>query len=98
MVEFVFSPLNSQVFVISQIIITVVALFLTGLAVKAWKNTRLKKMIFLIIAFALFAISHIIDYVDQSLVDLMPDDARYAMFAVVDIAIMMMFVFAILKK
>jgi hypothetical protein len=98
MVEFVFTPINSQIFIISQIAIVIVALFLTGLAVKAWKNTRINKMIYLIIAFGLFAITHAINYVDESVVNVMPDDARYAMFAVTEIAIMLMFVVAIIKK
>lgn len=88
----------SDVFLISQIGIVVVALFLVGLTIQAWKNTGIKKMIFLIIAFSLFAIVHITTYVDEGVINIMPDDLRYAMFGVTDIAIMMMFVFAVLKK
>ena len=98
MTEFVFSPINSMTFIIGQIAIVIVAIFLTMLSLKAWKNTRIKKMIYLVIAFTLFAITHAINYVDQSLVNIIPDDARYAMFAVTDIAVMLMFVFAVIKK
>lgn len=96
--EYTLSLINNNVYVIGQIAIVVIALFLTGLAVKAWKNTRLKKMVFLITAFGLFAITHLLGYVDQSLVNIMSDDVMYAMFSVTEIAIMLMFVFAILKK
>jgi len=98
MVEFVFSTFTGQVFVISQLIIVIVAVLLTAISIIAYKNTRVKKMIFLIIAFVLFAISHLLNYVDQSLVDIMPDDARFAMFGVTTVVSMMMFFLAILKK
>ncbi|HXX06330.1 MAG TPA: hypothetical protein VEJ68_05885 [Candidatus Bathyarchaeia archaeon] len=98
MTEFVFSPVTSIVFLVSQIAIVIVAVFLSAIAIRAYKITRLKNMIFVIIAFALFAVSHTISYLDQAVVDIMPDDARYAMFGVVEIGIMMMFVLAILKK
>ncbi len=96
--EFILNLINSNVFVIGQIAIVAIALFLTGLSVKAWKNTHLKKMIFLIIAFGLFAITHLLGYVDQSLVNIMSDDVMYAMFSTTEITIMLMFVLAILKK
>ena len=98
MTEFVFEPVNSMTFIISQVAVMVVALFLTALSVKAWKNTGLKKILYLIIAFGLFAITHAINYLDESVVNFMPDDARYAMFAVTEIIIMLMFVFAVIKK
>jgi len=98
MTEFVFSPVTSLVFLISQISIVIVAVFLSAITIRAYKITHLKKMIFVIIAFSLFAISHTINYLDQAVVDIMPDDARYAMFGVVQVGIMMMFVLAILKK
>ena len=98
MTEFVFEPINSMTFVVGQIAVMIVALFLTVLSIKAWKNTSLKKMIYLVIAFSLFAIIHAINYVDESIVNVMPDDARYAMFAVTEIIIMLMFVFAVIKK
>ena len=98
MTEFDFEPVTSQVFLVSQIIVIVVAFFMVGLAVKAWKNTGMKKMVFLIIAFGLFALIHIVNYTDQALVNFMPDDARYAMFAATEICIMMMFVLAVIKK
>jgi len=98
MVEFVFSPNTSIVFLISQIIVIIFALFLMGLAIKAWKNTRLNKIIYVVIAFALFAVIHTLNYVDQSVVSFVSDDIRHAIFAVIEIGIMMMFVVAIIKK
>jgi hypothetical protein len=98
MVEFVFSPNTSLIFLITQILVTVAALFLVGLSVKAWKNTRLKKIIYLVIAFALFAVIHIFNYLDQAVVDVVSDDVRYVVFAIAEVAIMSMFVLAILRK
>ena len=98
MVEFVFSPITSEVFLISQIIIIIAAIFLTIITIKSYKITRFKKMIFVLLAFALFGISHTINLIDQSVVDIMSDDARYAMFGVVQVGIMAMFFMAIVKK
>lgn len=93
-----FSPLTSEVFIIAQVLVTICALFLLVLSFKAYQNTKLKKMIFIVIAFALFAIQHIINYVDQAVTDIMPDDIRYVLFAVITLAIMGMFFLAIVKK
>ncbi len=98
MVQFIFSHGIDEIFAITQILIVVFALFLLGISVKAYKNTGLKKIIYLIIAFALFAFQHILNYVDQSVVDILPDDIRYVIFAIVTLSIMGMFFLAILKK
>lgn len=89
---------TSEVFLVGQIAIVIVALFLIGLSVQAWINTRLRKMIFLIVAFGLFAFTHVTTYVDEAVVNIMPDDIRYAMFAITNVVIMLMFVLAVLKK
>ena len=98
MVQFVFSHGIDEVFAVTQILIAICALFLLVLSVKAYKNTGLKKIVYLIVAFSLFATQHIINYVDQSVVDILPDDVRYVIFAIISLAIMGMFVLAILKK
>lgn len=98
MVQFVFSHGIDQVFVVTQILIAAFALFLLGLSVKAYKNTGVRKIVYLIIAFALFAFQHILNYIDQSVVDILPDDVRYVIFAIVTLSIMGMFFLAILKK
>ena len=98
MTEFVFSENTSLIFLITQILVTIVALFIVGLAVRAWKNTKLKKIIYVIIAFSLFAAIHIFNYLDQSIFDFVSDDIRYVIFAIAELVIMMMFVLAILKK
>ena len=96
--ESVFSPISSEAFLIAQILITICALFLLTLSIKAYKNTGLRKLIYVAIAFVLFAIQHILNYVDQAVVDIMPDDMRYLLFAIMTLAIMGMFFLAILKK
>ena len=98
MVQFVFSHGIDEVFVVTQILIAAFALFLLGLSVKAYKNTGVRKIVYLIIAFALFAFQHILNYIDQSVVDILPDDVRYVIFAIVTLSIMGMFFLAILKK
>ena len=94
----VFEPLTSEIFLISQILVTIVALFLMGLAIKAWRNTKLNKIIYVIIAFSLFAVIHIFNYYDQAVTDIVSDDIRHAVIAGLEISIMAMFVLAILRK
>ncbi len=92
-----FSP-TSEAFLIAQIIITICALFLLAITIKAYRNTRLQKLIYVAIAFVLFAAQHTLNYVDQAVVHFMPDDIRYLSFAIMTMAIMGMFFLAILKK
>jgi hypothetical protein len=98
MVQFDLTPIDSEVFAITQILVIVCALFLMGLSIRAWKNTGVRKIIYLIIAFSLFAVQHVINYVDQTEVDFISDELRYVVFAVIQVVIMGMFVLAILKK
>jgi hypothetical protein len=93
-----FEPVNGQVFLFTQILVTVVALFLTGLAVRAWKNTKLKKIIYVSIAFSLFAVIHIFNYADQAILDFVSDDLRHVIIAILELSIMGLFVLAIIKK
>jgi hypothetical protein len=98
MVDFVFSPDTSTLFIISQFLTIIVSLFLVALAVRAWKNTKLKKIIYVALAFALFAVIHIVNYIDMAIIDLVADDVKYLIFAIIQIVIMLLFVVAILKK
>lgn len=96
--QFFFHPFLGEIFTASQLFVIISALFLVSLSVKALKNTGLKKISYLIIAFALFAIQHIINYVNQIADNPIPDEVRYPLFAVIEVAIMAMFILAILKK
>lgn len=89
---------TSEAFLIAQIMITICALFLLGVTIKAYKNTKLRKLIYVAVAFVLFAVQHILNYVDQAVADIMPDDVRYLSFALMTLSIMGMFFLAILKK
>lgn len=89
---------TSEAFLVAQILITICALFLLGVTIKAYRNTRLQKLVYVAIAFVLFAAQHILNYVDQAVADIMPDDIRYLLFTIMTLAIMGMFFLAILKK
>lgn len=98
MVQFIFEHNSNLIFLISQILVAIVALFLLGLTIKSWKNTRLNKIIYVIIAFSLFAFVHLLNFIDHGIVDIISDDTRYVITSIADIAIMGMFVLAIIKK
>lgn len=90
--------LTSDVFIVSQILIVVIALVLMALSITAYRNTSLKKIIYAIIAFGLFASQHILNFIDGDVVDILPDDVRYALFSVITLSIMALFFLAIIKK
>ena len=92
------TPFTSNVFTVSQVLDIATAFFLALLSVTAYRNSGLKKIRYAIAAFSLFAIQHIINYIDSSIVDIMPDDVRYALFSVITLAIMAMFFLAIVRK
>ena len=51
---------------IVEIIIIVFSLILFGLAISAYRRTKLRKLLFAAIAFALFAIELLIEYADEA--------------------------------
>ncbi len=98
MTEFVFSHITSMVFIVSQLLIVISAIVLLAITIRAYKMTRYRKMIYVIIAFSLFAVQHTINFVDQGLTDIMSDDIVFAIAGVVQLAIMAMFFLAIVRK
>jgi hypothetical protein len=98
MVEFIFSKDTSVIFLISQILVTIIAFFLVGLSIRAWKNTKLKKIIYVAISFALFAVIHIFTYIDMAVFNLVSDDVRFLISSIFQIAIMLLFVVSIMIK
>ena len=96
--SFTFSPQVSEIFTICQISIIVISGVLMGLSITAYRNTNLKKILLAIGIFALFAIQHVINYVDAKVADIMPDDIRFTVFSAITLAILLLFFFAIVKK
>lgn len=95
---FTFGHGSSEIFTVTQLAVIVLSLVLLGLSVTAYRNTNLKKTLFAIIIFALFAFQHIINYVDAKVMDIMPDDIRFALFSSVSLAILVLFFVTIVKK
>ena len=98
MVEFIFGKGTDVLFLISQLLVTIIALFLVALTVRAWKNTKLKKILYVSIAFALFAVIHIFAYIDMAVINLVSDDVRFLVSSMIQVAIMLLFVVAIMIK
>ena|SRR3989442_10889750 len=91
-------PLTTEVFIVAQILIIIIALFLMMLAITAYRNTSLKKIVYAIIAFALFAFQHVINFISIEKVSFIPDDLRYAIFSVITLTIMVLFFLSIVRK
>ena len=82
---------------IIEIIVGIFALFLFALSISAYKTIHLKKMIFAIAAFGLFAVKSFIDYLEDVLSIL---DTPYIdiLLAIISLAILVLFFLAFIKR
>ena len=82
---------------ILELIVGIFALFLFALSISAYKTIHLKKMIFAIAAFGLFAIESFIDYLEDVLPIL---DTPYIdiLLAIISLAILVLFFLAFIKR
>ena len=92
------NPVESGVFTATQLLDVGVAIILAAIALTAFRTTGIKKIVFAIVAFTLVAVQHVINYIDSSVTDFMPDDIRYILFSAITLAIMLMFFLAIVRK
>jgi hypothetical protein len=95
---FSFGPGFSEIFTVTQISIIVISILLMILSITIYRNKNLKRIAFAIAIFAIFAIQHIINYVDAKIVDIMPDDMRYALYSSMTLVIIILFFLTIVKK
>jgi hypothetical protein len=95
---FSFGPGFSEIFTVTQISIIVISILLMILSITIYRNKNLKRIAFAIAIFALFAIQHIINYVDAKVIDIMPDDMRYTIYSSMTLVIVVLFFLAIVKK
>jgi hypothetical protein len=82
---------------IIEIIVGIFALFLFVLSISAYRTIKLKKMIFAIAAFGLFAVESFIDYLE----DVLPSfDAPYIdiLLAIISLTILILFFLAFVKR
>jgi hypothetical protein len=82
---------------IIEIIVGIFALFLFALSISAYRTIKLKKMIFAIAAFGLFAVESFIDYLE----DVIPAfDTPYIdiLLAIISLVILVLFFFAFIKR
>lgn len=82
---------------IIEIIVGIFALFLFALSISAYKTIHLKKMIFAIAAFGLFAVESFIDYLEDILPAL---DTPYVdiLLAIISLIILLLFFLAFIKR
>ncbi|HJT83962.1 MAG TPA: hypothetical protein VJ697_05725 [Nitrososphaeraceae archaeon] len=82
---------------ILELIVGIFALFLFALSISAYKTIHLKKLIFAIAAFGLFAVESFIDYLEDVLPIL---DTPYIdiLLAIISLAILVLFFLAFIKR
>lgn len=95
---FSFGPGFSEIFTVTQLSIIAISILLMVLSITIYRNKNLRRIAFAIAIFAIFAIQHIINYVDAKVVDIMPDDMRYAIYSSMTLVIIVLFFLAIVKK
>lgn len=95
---FSFGPGFSEIFTVTQLSIIAISILLMVLSITIYRNKNLKRIAFAIAIFAIFAIQHIINYVDAKVVDIMPDDMRYAIYSSMTLVIIVLFFLTIVKK
>ncbi|HEX5186565.1 MAG TPA: hypothetical protein VFV86_06710 [Nitrososphaeraceae archaeon] len=82
---------------ILEIIVGVFALFLFALSLSAYKIIRLKKMIFAIAAFGLFAVESFIDYLED-VVPILDSPYIDLLLAIISLVILILFFLAFIKR
>ncbi len=82
---------------ILEIVVGIFALFLFALSLSAYRTIKLKKMIFAVAAFGLFAVESFIDYLE----DVVPIlDSPYVdlLLAIISLVILILFFLAFIKR
>ena len=82
---------------ILEIIVGIFALFLFALSLSAYKIIRLKKMIFAIAAFGLFAVESFIDYLED-VVPILDSPYIDLLLAIISLVILILFFLAFIKR
>ena len=82
---------------IIEIIVGIFALFLFALSISAYKTIRLKKMIFAIAAFGLFAVESFIDYLED-VVPVLDAPSIDILLAIISLTILVLFFLAFIKR
>ena len=80
-----------------EIIVGIFALFLFALSLSAYKTIRLKKMIFAIAAFGLFAVESFIDYLED-VVPILDSPYIDLLLAIISLVILILFFLAFIKR
>jgi hypothetical protein len=82
---------------IIEIMVGIFALFLFALSISAFRTFQIKKMVFAIAAFGLFAVESFIDYLEDVIPVL---DTPYidVLLAIISFAILVLFFIALIKR
>lgn len=95
---FHFGSGSSEIFTITQIAIIVVSITLMAVSITAYRNTNLRRLKYVIGAFALFAFIHFINLIDAVYIDIIPDDIRFALVSSGILGILVLLFLGIVKK
>jgi hypothetical protein len=95
---FLFGPESGSLYFITQIGIIIFALILSILTFSAYRNTKIKKLKYILYAFILFIFYGMINLIDAQFVDIMPDDLRFALVSSAIFVILLLLFIGIVKK
>lgn len=97
-VPFLFGPGSGELYQIAQVAIITVALILMGVTITAYRNTGIKRLKYVIVAFALFAAEAAVNLIDVAITDIMPDDLRFALVATMLLSTLILLFIGFVKK
>ncbi|MDE1769524.1 MAG: hypothetical protein KGI28_03085 [Thaumarchaeota archaeon] len=95
---FLFGPGSGELFMFAQVAIITVSLLLMGITISAYSKTRIKRLKYIIAAFALFASHAVINLVDGIFTDIMPDDVRFTAVSLIILSIVILLFIGFVKK
>jgi len=95
---FLFAPESGLLYFITQLGIIGFALILSIVTFNAYRNTRIKRLRYVLCAFVIFIFYGVVNLIDAQFVDIMPDDLRFALVSSAIFAILLLLFVGIVKK
>lgn len=95
---FLFGSGSGELYAFAQLSIIAVSLLLMGITISAYNKTRIRRLRYVIAAFALFASHAVINLVDGVFTDIMPDDLRFALVSLIILCIVILLFIGFVKK
>lgn len=95
---FLFGPGSGELFTLAQGAIILVSLTLMGITITAYRKSRIKRLKYVIAAFALFVVHALVNLIDGVFTDVIPDDLRFTLVSLIMLGIIILLFIGFVKK